>query len=276
MFNTNSSYEYYGRAASLIHTTLDGRRDFSPDPNSRIYLIAGAQHGPGQFPPGRRGTQNASNANDYRWTMRALLVAMQQWLEKGVEPPASQYPRISEGQLVPLAAVRFPKIPGVAFPRRMHQAYRMDYGPEFLTKGIISVEPPRVGKPFPMLVPQVNAADGNETSGIRLPVIQVPLATYTGWNLRHPDLGAPNELFSMVGSYVPFVRTRDERIRSGDSRPSIEERYKSRQDYMDRISAACAELVAGRYLLEQDVPAVSEQAGSQWDHHMSRGGSRPE
>lgn len=266
IFNTNSSYEYYGRAASLIHTTLDGSRDFSPDPNSRIYLIAGAQHGPGQFPPGRRGTQNASNANDYRWTMRALLVAMQQWLEKGVEPPASQYPRISEGQLVPLAAVRFPKIPGVAFPSRMHQAYRMDYGPEFLTKGIISVEPPRVGKPFPMLVPQVNAADGNETSGIRLPVIQVPLATYTGWNLRHPDLGAPDELFSMVGSYIPFVRTRDERIRSGDSRPSVEELYKSRQDYMDRISVVCAELVAGRYLLEQDVPAVSKQAGSQWDY----------
>jgi hypothetical protein len=273
MFNTNSSYEYYGRAASLIHTTLDGTRDVAPDPNSRIYLIAGSQHGPGQFPPGKRGTQNASNANDFRWAMRALLIAMQQWVEKGVEPPASRYPRISEGQLVPLGAVRFPTIPGVAFPSRMHEAYRMDYGPEFLTKGIISLEPPRVGMPFRTLVPQVNAADGNETSGVRLPIIQVPLATYMGWNLRHPDLGAPDELFSMVGSYVPFARTRDERIRSGDPRPSMEELYKTRQDYMNRISAVSAELVAGRYLLAQDVPALSEQAGLQWDYHMSRSDS---
>jgi hypothetical protein len=127
--------------------------------------------------------------------------------------------------------------------------------------------------PFRTLVPQVNAADGNETSGVRLPIIQVPLATYMGWNLRHPDLGAPDELFSMVGSYVPFARTRDERIRSGDPRPSMEELYKTRQDYMNRISAVSAELVAGRYLLAQDVPALSEQAGLQWDYHMSRSDS---
>lgn len=169
IFNTNSSYEYYGRAASLIHTTLDGSRDVAPDPRTRIYLIAGASHGPGRFPPGRNDTQNASNANDYKWTMRALLVAMQQWVEKGVEPPASQFPKISDGQLVPLAAVKFPKVPGVAFPTRMHSAFRVDYGPEFLSKGIISVEPPKVGKPFSMLVPQVDPADGNETAGFGCP-----------------------------------------------------------------------------------------------------------
>lgn len=266
-FQTNSSYEYYGRAASLIHTTLDGRADIAPDPNTRIYLIAGAQHGPGRFPPGKRGTQNASNANDYRWAMRALLVAMQQWLEKGVEPPASQYPRVADGQLVPLADLRFPAIGGVAVPRRMHQAVRLDFGPEFLTKQTITVDPPRVGSPFTNLVPQVNAADGNETSGIRLPVIRVPLATYTGWNLRHPDIGAPDELFSMVGSYIPFARTREERTANGDPRLSIEERYENRQDYMRRIADACAELVSGRYLLPQDVAAVAAQAASQWDHY---------
>lgn len=270
IFNTNSSYEYYGRAASLIHTTVDGRQDVAPGPSTRIYLIAGSQHGPGQFPPRQRGTQNPANANDFRWAMRALLMAMQQWVEKGVEPPASQYPTISAGQLVPLGSVRFPRIPGVSFPSRIHDPYRMDYGPEFLTRGIISVEPPRLGKPYRTLVPQVDAADGNETSGIRLPVIQVPLATFMGWNLRHPDLGAPDELFSMVGSYVPFPRTRDERIKSGDPRPSMEELYGNRQVYMDRISAVSTELVAARYLLAQDAPAVLEEAGRQWDHYMRR------
>jgi hypothetical protein len=269
IFQTNSSYEYYGRAASLIHTTLDGSRDFAPDPNTRIYLFAGASHGPGRFPPGKGHTQNASNANDYKWAMRALLVAMQQWLEKGVEPPTSQYPRIAEGQLVPLADLKFPKIADVAVPRRMHEAVRLDFGPEFLAKGIVSIEPPRVGKPFTNLVPQVDAMDGNETSGVRLPVIRVPLGTYTGWNLRSADIGAPDELFSMTGSYLPFATTREQRTKNGDPRPSIEELYKSRHDYMDRIAAMCAELVSGRYLLAQDVAAVSQQAGAQWDYYMS-------
>jgi reactive intermediate/imine deaminase len=268
IFNTNSSYEYYGRAASLIHTTLDGRRDVAPDPSSRIYLIAGAEHGPGRFPPGRGATQNASNANDYRWTMRALLVAMQQWVEQRAEPPASQYPTIAKGQLVPLESLNFPKIPGVAIPTRIHTAFRVDYGPEFLSKGIVSQDPPRVGKPFPTLVPQVDPADGNEISGIRLPVVRVPLASHTGWNLRHPDIGAPDELYSMTGSFIPFAATREQRLESGDPRASIEERYKDRQDYIDRISAAARELAGGRYLLQRDIAAVIEQAGRQWDHYM--------
>jgi hypothetical protein len=268
IFNTNSSYEYYGRAASLIHTTLDGSRDVAPDPKTRIYSIAGGSHGPGRFPPGKNGTQNASNANDYTWTMRALLVAMQQWVEKGVEPPASQYPRVSDGQLVPLASVQFPKVPGVAFPTRMHSALRVDYGPEFLSKGIISVEPPKVGKPFSMLVPQVDPTDGNEIAGIRLPVVRVPLGTHTGWNLRHPEIGAPDELFSMVGAYIPFATTRAERTKAGDPRPSMEERYKDRQDYLDRITAAANDLARAGYVLTRDVPAIVEQAQSQWDFYM--------
>jgi hypothetical protein len=268
IFLTNSSYEYYGRAASLVHTTLDGSRDVVPDPNTRMYLFAGGSHGPGRFPPAKGRTQNASNANDYTWGMRALLVAMQQWLEKDTQPPASQYPRIAEGQLVALAGLKFPTIAGVAVPRRMHEAVRLDFGPEFLAKGIISIEPPRVGKPLTNLVPQVDVADGNETSGVRMPAIRVPLGTHTGWNLRSADIGAPDELFSMTGSYLPFATTREQRTKNSDPRLSIEERYKNRRDYMDRIAAACAELVSGRYLLAQDVAAVSQQAGAQWDHYM--------
>jgi hypothetical protein len=232
IFYTNGSYEYWGRAASLIHATLDGKQDAPLAKDTRIYFLTGTQHGPGSFPPRRRGTQNLSNPNDYRWAMRALMVAMNDWLTSGKEPPPSQYPQVGKDQLVPLGAVRFPKIPGIEVPTHIQKAYRVDYGPEFRTKGIISYEPPKIGEPFVTVLPQVDA-DGNEISGVRLPIVQVPLGTFTGWNLRDPKLGAPHELYSMVGSYIPFARTKAEREKKGDPRPSVEERYQSREEYMD-------------------------------------------
>jgi hypothetical protein len=256
IFYTNSSYEYYGRAASLIHITPDGREDAPLAPDTRIYVFAGGQHGPAPFPPpGRKGTRNLTSPNDYRWSMRALLGAMNAWITSNKQPPASRYPRIDRRELAPLAALRFPKIPGVELPTRIHLAYRVDYG----------AEPPKVGKPFPMLVPQVDA-DGNETAGVCMPEVAVPLATYTGWNLRDPSIGAPEELFSMAGSWIPFARTRGEREKSGDPRPSVEERYKTREDYLARIGQAARELVRGGYLLEPDIPALLERAGREWSH----------
>jgi len=263
IFFTNSSYEYYGRAASLIHTTVDGRKDLPPPPHARIYLIAGAQHGPGQFPPRRAGFQNPANANDFRWAMRALLVGLGRWVVEGLEPPPSQFPRISEDKLVSLGAVQFPKIPSVAFPSRLHRAYRVDYGPEFRSQGMVTVDPPKLGSAFPMFVPQVDP-DGNETSGIRLPVIQAPLGTYTGWNLRDPKIGAPDELYSMVGSFVEFPQTKAARERSGDPRPSIEERYQGRQQYLEKVTAAARALAGQGYVLERDIPKMVEQAGRMW------------
>ena len=130
-------------------------------------------------------------------------------------------------------------------------------------------EPPKVGSAFPTLVPQVDR-DGNETSGIRMPEIQAPLATYTGWNLRSADIGAPDELFSMVGSFLPFAKTKSEREKNGDPRPSIEERYKSRSDYLAKAEAAARQLVTDGYLLEQDVPKLVERSGAEWDYSTSR------
>ncbi len=269
IFYTNSSYEYYGRSASLIHSSLDGTRDVPPAPQTRIYLIAGAQHGPGGFPPARGRTRFLQNANNFAFAMRALLLAMQRWVAEGKEPPASRYPTVQSGQLVPLEALRFPAIPGVRKPERMQVARRLDFGPQFLGKGIVSIEPPRVGKPFGMRVPQVDA-DGNETSGIRLPVIQVPLATYMGWNYRDASIGAPEELFSMIGSTVPFAAGRAGRDAAGDPRPSIAERYKDRAEYLRRLSAAARQLAAEGLVLESDIPLLTRQAGEQWDYWMSR------
>jgi hypothetical protein len=108
--------------------------------------------------------------------------------------------------------------------------------------------------------------DGNETSGIRMPEVQVPLASYTGWNLRSKSIGAPEELYSMVGSWIAFPVNKTERERRKDPRISIEERYSNKGDYLERINAAAQKLVQGGFLLDQDVPKLRERAAKEWDY----------
>ena len=265
IFYTDTSYEYWGRSASLIHMNIDGRKDAPLPDNTRMYFLTGGQHGPAPFPPPKNHAQNLTNPNDYRWAMRALLVAMDRWVRDGAEPPASLYPRIAQDTLVPLGAVQFPKIPGVSLPVHIQKAYRVDYGPEFRTQRIVSVEPPKVGQAFPILLPQVDR-DGNETSGLRMPEVQVPLATYTGWNLRSPYIGAPEEMFSMQGSFIPFFRTKAERELWRDPRLSLEERYSGRAQYLEKIEAAARGLAGHGYLLEADVSDIVEHSATEWDY----------
>jgi hypothetical protein len=269
IFYTNGSYEYWGRAASLIHISPDGKRDFGPGADSRIYYLAGTQHGANASPV-VRNTENRANPQDYRYPMRALLVAMNAWITQGTAPPDSRYPRIAKDELVTPAALAFPKIPGVHMPKEPYTAYRLDFGSEFRTKGIVAFEPPKVGKAFPILVPQVDP-DGNEIAGVRVPELAVPLATYTGWNLRDAQIGAPDVGMDMVGSFVPFARTRAEREKTGDPRKSISERYSSREEYLGKVEAAAEPLVRQRVLLERDVPQIKEHAAARWDSLMSGG-----
>ncbi len=264
IFYTDSAYEYWGRSAALIHSSPDGKADAPLPPTTRVYFFTGGQHGPAAFPPVKSVTQNLPNPNPYTWCMRALLVAMDKWVTSNVEPPPSQFPTVAGGKLVPFSAVHFPKIPGVAVPTRPERSYREDYGPEFRTLGIISIEPPKLGAPFPTLVAQVDA-DGNETSGVRMPELAAPLGTYTGWNLRSAAIGAPDEMFSHVGSYIPFARTKAERERTHDPRPSVEERYKSREEYIRKFTSAAQGLVAAGYLLDQDLPKLLERGAEEWD-----------
>jgi hypothetical protein len=253
IFYTNGSYEYWGRAASLIHTQ-------TPAPDTRIYFFTGAQHGPGQFPPSTTAAKYPSNPNDYRYLMRPLLVAMNQWITDGREPPASSYP--AEDQLTPPAGLKFPAIPGVKVPVRAHTAYRVDYGPQFRTAGLITKEPPVLGKSFSAMVPTLDA-DGNETSGIRLPELVCPLGTYTGWNYRPERTGAPGEVIAFIGSFFAFAPTADQR--GQDPRPSIAERYSGKQEFLNRIAASARSLADRRLLLDRDVAAVEQRAARMWD-----------
>ncbi len=264
IFYTNSSYEYYGRDAALIHSSPDGRKDAPLAPNTRVYFFAGGQHGPAAFPPPHNNMQDYANPNPYTWCLRAMLVEMTAWIKDGTQPPASLYPKVSADQAVTPGAVQFPKIAGVNFPTRTQRAWRADYGPSFAA-GIVTQEPPKLGAPFATLVPQVDR-DGNELGGIRMPELQAPLATYTGWNLRAPEIGAPEEMFSMQGSWIPFARTRQDRERTGDSRLSIEERYKNREDYLEKFAAAGKSLVAAGFLLDGDLPQLLLRGGAEWDY----------
>ncbi|MGA8030523.1 MAG: alpha/beta hydrolase domain-containing protein [Bryobacteraceae bacterium] len=255
LFLTNGGYEYWGRCASLIHTTADGKADAPPSANTRIYFFASSQHFGGTIPPAPAPTQNLTNTNDYRYGLRALFAAMQSWVKDGTEPPPSQFPRLSRSELTTIAELRFPKIPGVEVPEHKREAYRLDF----------SMEPPKAGEPFPTFVPQVDA-DGNDLGGIRMPEIAVPLASYTGWNLRSASIGAPAEMLSFFGSWIPFARDRQDRVQRGDPRLSVAERYGSEREYLDRIDKAAEELVRSGYVLEIDRPMLHERAVKEWEY----------
>ncbi|PYR39137.1 MAG: hypothetical protein DMF90_00920 [Acidobacteria bacterium] len=268
VFYTNSEYEYWGRAASLIHTTVDGSADAPLMDNVRIYLLTAGQHGPGAFPPVQTLGQQKSNPLDYRWTMRALLLAMDRWAATGAVPPPSRYPRVADGTLVPPDRLRFPKVPGVTTSTAVKGAYRVDYGSGFAKDGVITQEPPRVGAAFPILVPQVDA-DGNGLAGVRMPELAVPLATYTGWNLFNPRSGPRDALAAMQGSYVPFPRTSAERKQANDPRLSVQERYRDKDQYLALVKAAAQRLVGEGFLLGEDVSGISQAAGRHWDYVWS-------
>jgi hypothetical protein len=260
----NASNEYWGRAAAVIHTTVDGKADVPIPDNVRMYMYAGTQHGPGGFPPRRDRGQYLNNSNDFIWGHRALLIAMDNWVRDGTAPPPNAIPRIADGTLVAPADVKFPKIPDVQFPTSVPAAYRVYFGERYKTEGIIDLEPPRVGKPFPVLQTQVDK-DGNEIAGVRLPDITVPLATYTGWNLRAIDTGAPTELAGLSGSYIPFPRTKAERERTGDPRLSIEERYQNKDHFMGLYAQAALQSIKEGHMLSEDLAAILRAASEHWD-----------
>jgi hypothetical protein len=268
VFYTNSDYEYWGRAASLIHTTVDGRADVPLMDNVRVYLLAAGQHGPAAFPPTQTIGQQKNNPLDYRYAMKALLLAMDRWTADGTAPPPSRYPKIADGTLVPPDRLRFPHLAGVTTTTAVHQAYRADYGPRFGSDGIVTSEPPKIGRAFPILVPQVDA-DGNGIAGVRMPDLTVPLATYTGWNLFNARSGPSEVLSSMQGSYIPLARTAADRKRTSDPRQSIEERYHGKDDYVAKLTAAANDLAKAGYLVAEDVATIAANAARHWDYVMA-------
>ncbi len=263
IFHLLTGSEYFNRAGSLVHTDATGTKDAGLPSNTRIYMIASAPHGPGPFPPesnvgGGMTGRAALNPLNYSPAVRALFRALDRWVTDDVAPPPSAYPRIADGTLTRPDRAGWPAVPGFALPQQPLRALHLNFGPDW-SKGIVSVEPPEIGKPFVVSVPAVDA-DGNVRAGIRLPDIAVPLATQAGWNYRDASIGAPDRLAGEIGSYIPFARSKAEREKTGDPRLSIEERYSSRDEYVGKFAAAALDLVDRGYLLTDDVADLLKHA----------------
>jgi hypothetical protein len=268
IFHILSNSEYFNRAGSLIHTDPAGQRDIEPPANTRIYAIASGPHFVGPWPPAPvGGTAAPLSVLDRTPIVRALLRDLDEWVTDGIAPPASRYPKISDATLTTPQAAGWPTIPQVRLPPPMLITYRLDFGPNW-SRGVVSFEPPHVGKPYVGLAPAVDS-DGNTIAGIRLPSIQVPIATYAGWNYRAPGMGAEDQLLGEAGSMYPFAPTRSQRSK-GDSRLSLEERYTSRDQYLGKIALAGRRLIAERFLLVGDLADVIDQAAMQYDWAMGR------
>ncbi|PWU20878.1 MAG: hypothetical protein C5B48_11965, partial [Candidatus Rokuibacteriota bacterium] len=194
---------------------------------------------------------------DYSPLLRACLVHLDRWVSDGIEPPPSRHPRLDDGTAVAPDHLghAFAGVPGAYLPRHHARPRRLDW----------AALPPRPGRAFGSLVSAVDR-DGNEIAGIALPEVAVPVATHTGWNLRHPDIGGAEQLLVFAGATIPFPLTRAEREASGDSRLSIEERYTSRAQYLDRVREAAHTLVQAGYLLEEDVGVSVAAAARLWDY----------
>jgi hypothetical protein len=253
IMHTQGTGEYWHRSGSLVHTDPLGQRDAEIPEHVRIYTFGGTQHSAAANPPDRGVADNLLNPADYRPFLKALLDSLDAWVRDGATPPASVYPRIDQGTLVDWRqdSTRFPSIPGVRYPEVIQRPPCLDYGPDFHPQGIISIEPPKPLGEYRVLVPKCGS-DGNELGALLLPEVAVPLATYTGWNLRRAESGAEGMLVGLMGSYIPLPSTRDERHKSGDPRASLEERYGSFDGYRQQFAAECQRLAAERYLLSED------------------------
>jgi hypothetical protein len=261
VLHTQTSSEYWQRRGSLVHTDAFGA-DLPEHPQARIYLFASAQHfAEPQGKPQIGLHRHLSNPLDTAPLLRALLDALDQWATHGTPPPASHIPRRAAGTLVPVTIVqaRFPRLPGVQCPAAPNRLYLQQYSAGFAA-GIITPEPPVVDttKEYAVLVPLVDA-DGNDLPGIRTPHVTVPLATFTGWNLR-PEGYGPKAMASITGSYFPLAFTAAQRHGTGDPRPALTERYRCRFDYIGQIARAAHALVEARLLLAEDADRYVERA----------------
>jgi len=267
--HTMSDIEYWEAAGAFDTVSPDGSKDSQIPSNVRIYQFSSTQHGGfspvAPLPTSTGICEQLPNSNSYTYNIRAMLMALYNWVAKGTNPPPSAYSTLAKGTLVPPQSVAFPTIPGVTGPAGIYNTrivYKRgrSYDPQDVS-GVISSEPPVAGAAYPTLLPQVNA-DGNDLDGLRSVTLQAPLATYTGWNVRRAGF-SQGDACDLTGSSIPLALTQAQRIASGDPRPSLQERYGTLAGYTTAAQAAAASLVKQGYLLSSDQAAAVASAVSQ-------------
>ncbi|WP_342147946.1 alpha/beta hydrolase domain-containing protein [Methylorubrum sp. SB2] len=250
LIEMNTATEYWQKGASLLTTDPLGRRDVVLPDTARAYLVSsGFHYGRAGMTSTRGPCANERSTLNPAPAIRALLVALEEWVRDGKAPPESRVPRLADGTLVEAAEIGFPFMVGVPVPT----------APNAIARFGSYVDPrPEAGPQYRPLVPRVDA-DGNDVAGIRLPAVAAPRATYTGWNL-YADPFPAGALCDREGSQLPFAPTRAERIAKGDPRPSIEERYPDAEDYVAAVTKSVDALVADRLLLREDGDRMIEAA----------------
>jgi hypothetical protein len=266
IFDTFGALEFWYLRESPDLVGTDAKADIPLPSNVRRYFFPSTTHGGGRggfsaaAPAAPKGCELPANPNPESDTMRALTAALVEWVTKGTEPPPSRYPRLDEGQLV--VTPQFPKIPQVK-PPAVNAVYDYDFGPDFRyndLSGAIAKEPPAIKQVLPTLVPQVDA-DGNDVGGVPSVLRQVPLGTYVGWNITAGGFDR-GKVCTLNGGYIPFAKTKAERMAAGDPRLSLEERYGSHAAYVDAVKAAAEKAVAERFLLREDADRLTRQAAA--------------
>jgi Alpha/beta hydrolase domain len=249
---TDSELEFYQQRASLVVTDTQGNALAMPE-NVRLFLLSNLQH----YALAKAKSEMArtcaypTNPLNAGPSVRALLVALDAWISNGTLPPDSRYPSRADATLVPPSSDRvgFPHVPGLGYPAQIAQ-------PTVLRSDDM---PPSKGAAYPVFVPKTDA-DGRDLAGVRLPTLEAPAATHTGWNLRKPGFGE-GELCDNNGTMIPFAASREERQQNADPRLSLAERYPNDGDRAAAIVKAARQLVRDRLLLEEDaklfVPGVN-------------------
>ena len=265
------SSEFWGLRMSPDLIGTDAAHDLPLPDNVRRYYYPSTTHGGGRggFPvddiaPGSGQCALPPNPNPEAEQTRALTGALVDWVTKGTPPPASRYPTLANGDLVPAtrSAIGMPDIPGLPFSERvLNPLLRYDFGPGFRAtdlSGVMSVIPPRVLGVLPTYVPRVNQ-DGNETAGVPSVQLQAPLGTYLGWNTIRSGIFA-GQGCGFQGGWIPFAKTKADRLRTKDPRLSIEERYGTHEAYVAQVKRAAEDAVRDRFLLRDDAERFVREA----------------
>jgi hypothetical protein len=276
IFQTDTSAEYWRGDPSLAHIAPDASHDLELPGEVRRYLYGSTQHTPGALPfadlsPFGSHGSNWFNVVDYRPLHRSALMNLLAWIRDGMEPPPSVYPRLADGTAVTCAQVieRLNLIPGLVPPNidLLPGVRPLELG-SLANRGIGTFPAQPAGPPYPSFVAAVDA-DGNEVGAVRMPDVEVPIATHTGFNVRHPRSGGDGQLLEYVGLTLPFARDTEERARTRDPRPAIAERYEGRAEYLARVRAAAKRLASQRLLLEEDIELCVDLAAERYDICMT-------
>jgi hypothetical protein len=264
----NTSNEYWVKAGSLLHSDTRGR-DLDDPRNVRFYLMSGQSHGVGNVTTRSVCQQFLNPVSPYP-AHRALLLALDQWVSDNTKPPRSQVPEGnqrafavtvpgSQTGVVPQKELGWPNIPGVTYNGLITTRYFLDFGPDFAQGFVTNYPPSIVGRPsYRIFVSKVDD-DGNEIAGVRMPGVEAPIATTTGWALRRAGF-SENEGCEANGQWIPFARTKAERLTAGDSRKSLEERYRNHEGYVKAVERAARRLEKRGFLLQEDVDRFVAEA----------------